>query len=157
MYNKSSKFNSFDLLKKKTGVWWYGGLKYLKCAWFETLVKFEMCMASRSRTPIDHFNFLHIWWFSCFCLACRLISLNLEISLLTQNLVWVEQVRICSPLIFSFKILSSIFLVHCFTAFCYLVHHTGRGAKEANLYTEVAEGIYSYGITRHRHGKILYF
>ncbi|KAF3966388.1 hypothetical protein CMV_009498 [Castanea mollissima] len=28
----------------------------------------------------------------------------------------------------------------------------GRGAKEANLYTEIAEGIYSYGITRHRHG-----
>lgn len=30
----------------------------------------------------------------------------------------------------------------------------GRGAKEANLYTEIAEGIYSYGITRHRHGNI---
>ncbi|XP_075650180.1 uncharacterized protein LOC142620745 [Castanea sativa] len=26
-----------------------------------------------------------------------------------------------------------------------------RGAKEANLYTEIVEGIYSYGITRHRH------
>ncbi|GMY05948.1 probable N-acetyl-gamma-glutamyl-phosphate reductase, chloroplastic [Fagus crenata] len=31
------------------------------------------------------------------------------------------------------------------------VSGAGRGAKEANLYTEVAEGIYSYGITRHRH------
>lgn len=29
----------------------------------------------------------------------------------------------------------------------------GRGAKEANLYTEIAEGIHSYGVTRHRHGK----
>uniref|UniRef100_A0A164VV49 N-acetyl-gamma-glutamyl-phosphate reductase dimerisation domain-containing protein n=1 Tax=Daucus carota subsp. sativus TaxID=79200 RepID=A0A164VV49_DAUCS len=27
----------------------------------------------------------------------------------------------------------------------------GRGAKEANLYTEIAEGIHSYGVTRHRH------
>ncbi|KAG2705494.1 hypothetical protein I3760_05G056400 [Carya illinoinensis] len=27
----------------------------------------------------------------------------------------------------------------------------GRGAKEANLYTEISEGIYSYGMTRHRH------
>ncbi|GKV21254.1 hypothetical protein SLEP1_g31251 [Rubroshorea leprosula] len=27
----------------------------------------------------------------------------------------------------------------------------GRGAKEANLYSEIAEGIYSYGVTRHRH------
>lgn len=35
--------------------------------------------------------------------------------------------------------------------------HIGRGAKEANLYTEISEGIYSYGITRHRHGKIFYF
>ncbi|XP_022148643.1 probable N-acetyl-gamma-glutamyl-phosphate reductase, chloroplastic [Momordica charantia] len=31
------------------------------------------------------------------------------------------------------------------------VSGAGRGAKEANLYTEIAEGIYSYGITRHRH------
>lgn len=31
------------------------------------------------------------------------------------------------------------------------VSGAGRGAKEANLYTEVAEGIHSYGITRHRH------
>lgn len=30
---------------------------------------------------------------------------------------------------------------------------TGRGAKEANLYTEIAEGIHSYGVTRHRHGQ----
>lgn len=29
---------------------------------------------------------------------------------------------------------------------------TGRAAKEANLYTEVAEGMYSYGLTNHRHG-----
>lgn len=29
----------------------------------------------------------------------------------------------------------------------------GRGAKEANLYSEIAEGIYSYGVTRHRHGE----
>ncbi|PIA56119.1 hypothetical protein AQUCO_00700459v1 [Aquilegia coerulea] len=35
------------------------------------------------------------------------------------------------------------------------VSGAGRGAKEANLYTEVAEGIYSYGITKHRHGSIL--
>ncbi|XP_072988888.1 probable N-acetyl-gamma-glutamyl-phosphate reductase, chloroplastic isoform X1 [Typha latifolia] len=27
----------------------------------------------------------------------------------------------------------------------------GRGAKEANLYTEISEGIHSYGITKHRH------
>ncbi|XP_023007493.1 probable N-acetyl-gamma-glutamyl-phosphate reductase, chloroplastic [Cucurbita maxima] len=31
------------------------------------------------------------------------------------------------------------------------VSGAGRGAKEANLYAEIAEGIYSYGITRHRH------
>lgn len=31
------------------------------------------------------------------------------------------------------------------------VSGAGRGAKEANLYSEIAEGIYSYGITRHRH------
>lgn len=30
--------------------------------------------------------------------------------------------------------------------------HLGRGAKEANLYSEIAEGISSYGVTRHRHG-----
>ena len=35
---------------------------------------------------------------------------------------------------------------------CNLVYCAGRGAKEANLYTEIAEGLYSYGITRHRHG-----
>lgn len=29
----------------------------------------------------------------------------------------------------------------------------GRAAKEANLFTEIAEGIHSYGITRHRHGQ----
>jgi N-acetyl-gamma-glutamylphosphate reductase len=28
----------------------------------------------------------------------------------------------------------------------------GRSAKEANLYTEIAEGIHAYGITKHRHG-----
>ncbi|KAK4405232.1 putative N-acetyl-gamma-glutamyl-phosphate reductase, chloroplastic [Sesamum angolense] len=33
------------------------------------------------------------------------------------------------------------------------VSGAGRGAKEANLYTEIAEGIHSYGVTRHRHGK----
>lgn len=38
-----------------------------------------------------------------------------------------------------------------------LVYSIGRGAKEANLYTEIAEGIYSYGITRHRHGKSTQF
>lgn len=42
-----------------------------------------------------------------------------------------------------------------FRSFWYLVHFAGRGAKEANLYTEIAEGIHSYGITRHRHGKVL--
>nr|CAD1841355.1 unnamed protein product [Ananas comosus var. bracteatus] len=31
------------------------------------------------------------------------------------------------------------------------VSGAGRGAKEANLYTEVSEGIHSYGITKHRH------
>eukprot|EP00252_Welwitschia_mirabilis_P015002 TRINITY_DN33106_c0_g1_i1.p1 TRINITY_DN33106_c0_g1~~TRINITY_DN33106_c0_g1_i1.p1 ORF type:complete len:408 (-),score=65.22 TRINITY_DN33106_c0_g1_i1:181-1404(-) len=31
------------------------------------------------------------------------------------------------------------------------VSGAGRGVKEANLYTEVSEGIHSYGITRHRH------
>lgn len=31
----------------------------------------------------------------------------------------------------------------------------GRGAKEANLYTEVAEGIHPYGVTSHRHGQSL--
>ncbi|XP_052173694.1 probable N-acetyl-gamma-glutamyl-phosphate reductase, chloroplastic [Diospyros lotus] len=31
------------------------------------------------------------------------------------------------------------------------VSGAGRGAKEANLYTETAEGIHSYGITGHRH------
>ncbi|GMN23995.1 hypothetical protein TIFTF001_040520 [Ficus carica] len=34
------------------------------------------------------------------------------------------------------------------------VSGAGRGAKEANLYTEISEGIYSYGVTRHRHGVI---
>ncbi|KNA12513.1 hypothetical protein SOVF_125380 [Spinacia oleracea] len=31
------------------------------------------------------------------------------------------------------------------------VSGAGRGAKESNLYTEVAEGIHAYGVTRHRH------
>eukprot|EP00271_Cylindrocystis_brebissonii_P010541 TRINITY_DN26748_c0_g1_i1.p1 TRINITY_DN26748_c0_g1~~TRINITY_DN26748_c0_g1_i1.p1 ORF type:complete len:420 (+),score=92.02 TRINITY_DN26748_c0_g1_i1:184-1443(+) len=31
------------------------------------------------------------------------------------------------------------------------VSGAGRGAKEANLYTEIAEGIHSYGISSHRH------
>ncbi|XP_068665892.1 probable N-acetyl-gamma-glutamyl-phosphate reductase, chloroplastic [Aristolochia californica] len=31
------------------------------------------------------------------------------------------------------------------------VSGAGRSAKEANLYTEVAEGLHSYGVTRHRH------
>nr|KJB79260.1 hypothetical protein B456_013G040500 [Gossypium raimondii] len=31
------------------------------------------------------------------------------------------------------------------------VSGAGRGAKEANLYSEIAEGIYSYGVTKHRH------
>jgi N-acetyl-gamma-glutamyl-phosphate reductase len=31
------------------------------------------------------------------------------------------------------------------------VSGAGRSAKEANLYTEIAEGIHAYGITRHRH------
>ncbi|KAF6143410.1 hypothetical protein GIB67_029579 [Kingdonia uniflora] len=37
------------------------------------------------------------------------------------------------------------------------VSGAGRGAKEANLYTEIAEGIHSYGITKHRHSRSLYF
>lgn len=66
---------------------------------------FEMCMASRFRTPIDHFYALQFWWcFSACCLACRLISLNIEISLSTQNLVWVVQVSIFSPPIFFFPL-----------------------------------------------------
>ncbi|KAK9109012.1 hypothetical protein Sjap_017072 [Stephania japonica] len=31
------------------------------------------------------------------------------------------------------------------------VSGAGRGPKEANLYTEISEGIHSYGITKHRH------
>ncbi|EFJ17635.1 hypothetical protein SELMODRAFT_268455 [Selaginella moellendorffii] len=31
------------------------------------------------------------------------------------------------------------------------VSGAGRSAKEANLYTEVAEGLHAYGVTRHRH------
>ncbi|KAK1558991.1 hypothetical protein Q3G72_009223 [Acer saccharum] len=31
------------------------------------------------------------------------------------------------------------------------VSGAGRGAKEANLYSEIAEGIYSFGVTKHRH------
>ncbi|OAY80386.1 putative N-acetyl-gamma-glutamyl-phosphate reductase, chloroplastic [Ananas comosus] len=31
------------------------------------------------------------------------------------------------------------------------VSGAGRGAKEANLYTEISEGLHSYGITKHRH------
>lgn len=31
------------------------------------------------------------------------------------------------------------------------VSGAGRSAKEANLYTEISQGIFSYGITRHRH------
>ena len=33
------------------------------------------------------------------------------------------------------------------------VSGAGRSAKEANLYTEVAEGINSYGVTKHRSGQ----
>lgn len=38
-----------------------------------------------------------------------------------------------------------------------LLHHpagvsgAGRSAKESNLYTEIAEGINAYGVTKHRH------
>lgn len=38
---------------------------------------------------------------------------------------------------------------------CNVGCHTGRGAKEANLYTEISEGVHSYGITKHRHGILL--
>lgn len=31
------------------------------------------------------------------------------------------------------------------------VSGAGRGAKEANLYTEISEGIHAYGISKHRH------
>ena len=37
--------------------------------------------------------------------------------------------------------------------FCYLVLVAGRSAKENLLFTEVTEGLNSYGVTRHRHGK----
>lgn len=37
--------------------------------------------------------------------------------------------------------------------FYYLVLIAGRSAKENLLFTEVTEGMNSYGVTRHRHGK----
>jgi N-acetyl-gamma-glutamyl-phosphate reductase len=37
------------------------------------------------------------------------------------------------------------------------VSGAGRGAKEANLYTEIAEGIHAYGIKGHRHGNFVFF
>lgn len=37
--------------------------------------------------------------------------------------------------------------------FDYLVLIVGRSAKENLLFTEVTEGMNSYGVTRHRHGK----
>lgn len=46
-----------------------------------------------------------------------------------------------------------IFYATCGNAYEAFGIWSGRGAKEANLYTEIAEGIHSYGITRHRHGK----
>ena len=36
-----------------------------------------------------------------------------------------------------------------------LFHCAGRSLKEGNLYAELAEGIYSYGVTQHRHGKFV--
>lgn len=81
---------------------------------------------------------------------CRLISFNLIILLSTQNLVLVEQVRMHLQFLTNMQNLP-IYICHpTFATF----NCAGRGAKEANLYTEIAEGIYSYGITRHRHGKI---
>jgi len=37
--------------------------------------------------------------------------------------------------------------------FYYLILVAGRSAKENLLFTEVTEGLNSYGVTRHRHGK----
>jgi hypothetical protein len=67
-----------------------------------------------------------------------------------QNLESVVQVRIYLRLIDSFyiSVSTSNDLV---SKTCIIV---GRGAKEANLYTEIAEGIHAYGITSHRHGDI---
>jgi N-acetyl-gamma-glutamylphosphate reductase len=39
--------------------------------------------------------------------------------------------------------------------FYYLVFIAGRSAKENLLFTEVTEGMNSYGVTRHRHGKFI--
>lgn len=44
-------------------------------------------------------------------------------------------------------------LYNFFISYWDMVHYIGRGAKEANLYAEIAEGIHCYGMTRHRHGK----
>lgn len=41
-------------------------------------------------------------------------------------------------------------LIYCVVC-CPGVSGAGRSAKEANLYCEVAEGIHSYGVTKHRH------
>ena len=71
--------------------------------------------------------------------------------LLMRNLVSVEQVRnlrhvICILCLFVSTI--AVLMSFCFTV-------AGRSAKENVLFTEVTEGINSYSITRHRHGKLI--
>ena len=92
----------------------------------------------------------------CFFM-CRRISLNLGTSSLTQNQVLAGQVSVYPFLISRWKLLvmysNAIPLLSVSFENC---HRAGRGAKEANLYTEISEGIYSYGVTRHRHGRSLY-
>ena len=66
----------------------------------------------------------------------------------------VELVRIYSQFTPSTKFVMNWIVLYC--CFINLVYFIGRGAKEANLYTEIAEGMYSYGITRHRHGKLMH-
>ena len=47
-----------------------------------------------------------------------------------------------------------LFIVHLEELWWRLLPLSGRSAKEANLYTEVSEGIHAYGIAKHRHGKL---
>lgn len=67
-----------------------------------------------------------------------------------QNLESVEQVIEIS---FFNRALHSIDYHQSIIMILFLCKYAGRSAKEANLYTEISEGIYSYGITKHRHGK----
>lgn len=95
---------------------------------------------------------------SLLSLSCRLILFRLPTLLWMLNLVWVEQVKIwCNSSVFitsiSRNILSISLLFEIWMLFYYLVLIAGRSAKENLLFTEVTEGMNSYGVTRHRHGK----